>query len=282
MTNILQAVRVIVNSKIPDVASFYRSQNRINAVGDALEAFVKDIFANTVNETNENSKHEAYSKLLSYSGNANNPPDLMIKGGDAIEVKKVGLGAGKIALNSSYPATKLFSDSPMITSTCRNCEAWTEKDIIYAIGCFQNSKLKILWLIYGDCYAANRETYEKIRKKISQGVREIESVEFSFTKELGRVNKIDPLGITDLRIRGMWQIENPKNVYNYLNINYQLNKSFHLYVLIKDTKYLSFPIEDRKQIESLAKLDLVIKDIKIKSPDNPIQLIPAKLMIYQI
>jgi hypothetical protein len=38
MTNILQAVRVIVNSKIPDVASFYRSQNRINAVGDALEA----------------------------------------------------------------------------------------------------------------------------------------------------------------------------------------------------------------------------------------------------
>ena len=56
MTNILQAVRVIVNSKIPDVASFYRSQNRINAVGDASEAFVKDIFANTVTKTNENSK----------------------------------------------------------------------------------------------------------------------------------------------------------------------------------------------------------------------------------
>ncbi len=51
---------------------------------------------------------------------------------------------------------------------------------------------------------------------------------------------------------------------------------------MKETKYLSFPIEDRKQVESLAKLDLVIKDIKIKSPDNPIQLIPAKLMIYQI
>ncbi len=282
MTNILQAVRVIVNSKIPDVASFYRSQNRINAVGDALEAFVKDIFANTVTETNETSKYEAYSKLFSYSGNANNPPDLMIKGGDAIEVKKVGLGTGKIALNSSYPSAKLFVDSPMITSTCRNCESWTEKDIIYAIGCFANNKLEILWLIYGDCYAASRETYEKIKNKITQGVSEISSVEFSVTKELGRVNKIDPLGITDLRIRGMWQIENPRNVYNYIDIDYKLNKSFRLFVLIQETKYLSFSIEDRKQIESLNNPDLVIKNIKIKSPDNPIQLIPAKLMIYQI
>ena len=282
MTNILQAVRVIVNSKIPDVASFYRSQNRINAVGDALEAFVKDIFANTVNETDASSKYEAYSKLFSYSGNANNPPDLMIKGGDAIEVKKVGLGTGKIALNSSHSSAKLFVDSPMITATCRNCESWTEKDIIYAIGGFQNSKLETLWLIYGDCYAASRETYEKIKNKISQGVCEISSVEFSFTKELGRVNKIDPLGITDLRIRGMWQIENPKNVYKYLNINYDLNKSFQLFVLMQETKYLSFSIEDREQIESLNNPDLFIKDVKIKSPDNPVKLIRAKFISYQI
>ncbi|MBA2748544.1 MAG: NgoPII family restriction endonuclease [Tatlockia sp.] len=282
MTNILQAVRVIVNSKIPDVASFYRSQNRINAVGDALEAFVKDIFANTVSETDTSSKYEAYSKLFSYSGNANNPPDLMIKGGDAVEVKKVGLGTGKIALNSSYPSAKLFIDSPMITSTCRNCESWTEKDIIYAIGCFANNKLEILWLIYGDCYAASRETYEKIKNKITQGVSEISSVEFSVTKELGRVNKIDPLGITDLRIRGMWQIENPRNVYNYLDIDYKLNKSFRLFVLIQETKYLSFPIEDRKQIECLNNPDLIIKNIKIKSPDNPVKLISAKLINYQI
>ena len=282
MTNILQAVRVIVNNKIPDVASFYRSRNRINAVGDALEAFIKDIFANTVTETDASSKYEAYSKLFSYSGNANNPPDLMIKGRDAIEVKKLGLGTGKIALNSSYPSAKLFTDSPMITSTCRNCESWTEKDIIYAIGSFANSKLEILWLIYGDCYAASRETYEKIKNKITQGVSEISSVEFSGTKELGRVNKIDPLGITDLRIRGMWQIENPRNVYNYIDIDYKLNKSFRLFILIQETKYLSFPIEDRQQLESLNNSDLVIKNIKIKSPDNPIKLISAKLINYQI
>lgn len=50
MTNILQAVSTIVNNDIPDIVDFYRSRNKINAVGDALELFIKDIFANTVNE----------------------------------------------------------------------------------------------------------------------------------------------------------------------------------------------------------------------------------------
>ena len=53
MTNILQAIQTIVSNDIPDVVDFYRSQNKINAVGDALELFIKDIFANTVSETLE-------------------------------------------------------------------------------------------------------------------------------------------------------------------------------------------------------------------------------------
>jgi len=32
----------------------------------------------------------------------------------------------------------------------------------------------------------------------------IADIEFSQTKELGRVNRVDPLGITNLRIQGMW------------------------------------------------------------------------------
>ena len=56
MANLLQAIHVAINNHIVDVASFYRSKNRINAVGDALELFIKDIFANTLNETNETKK----------------------------------------------------------------------------------------------------------------------------------------------------------------------------------------------------------------------------------
>lgn len=97
MGNLLRAIYTATNNSIADVASFYRSQNRINAVGDALEFFVKDIFANTLNETDENKKNLAYEKTFSYFGNANNPPDIMLmNGGDAIEVKKLNRKIAKL------------------------------------------------------------------------------------------------------------------------------------------------------------------------------------------
>ncbi len=88
MTNILQAIYTIVNNDIPDVVDFYRSHNKINAVGDALELFVKDIFANTLNEIDEVRNKKLTKEVFSYAGNTNNPPDLMLALGDAIEVKK--------------------------------------------------------------------------------------------------------------------------------------------------------------------------------------------------
>ncbi|WP_289501422.1 NgoPII family restriction endonuclease [Gloeocapsopsis sp. IPPAS B-1203] len=233
MGNFLRAIYTATQNSMADIASFYRSKNRINAVGDVLEYFVKDIFANTLSETDENKKNIAYEKTFSYFGNANNPPDLMlINGGDAIEVKKIESENSQIALNSSYPSAKLFADGPMITANCRNCESWYERDLIYAIGSIKKNKLSLLWFIYGDCYAASREVYERIRTIIADGVVAIPGVEFSKTKELGRVNKVDPLGITHLRIRGMWNIEHPNKAYRYLNIDYQANKTLRLFALI--------------------------------------------------
>jgi NgoPII restriction endonuclease len=128
MTNLIQAICTITTNKIPDVVSFYRNQNKINAAGDALELFVKDIFANTLNEKDEVKKAEIYENLFSYFGNANNPPDFIIKNGDAVEVKKLESETASIALNSSYPSAKLFANSPMITRACRECEQWSTID----------------------------------------------------------------------------------------------------------------------------------------------------------
>ncbi|MBW4639780.1 MAG: NgoPII family restriction endonuclease [Gloeocapsa sp. UFS-A4-WI-NPMV-4B04] len=285
MANFLQAIHTAINNNITDVASFYRSRNKINAVGDALEAFVKDIFANTLNETNENTKNDVYEKVFSYSGNPNNPPDLMlINRGDAIEVKKIDAERKQIALNSSYPSAKLFSDSPMITTTCRNCENWDERDIIYIIGSINKTanKLTLLWFVYGDCYAASKEVYERIRTTIASGLLSIPEVEFSDTNELGRVNKVDPLGITHLRIRGMWNIEHPSKVYSYLNIKHLPNKTLRLFALVRESKYQSFPLEDRERLETSVNSNFSITDVQIKLPDNPVKLVPAKLITYQI
>lgn len=284
MTNILQAINTIVNNPIPDLVSYYRnkSHNRINSIGEALEEFIKDVFADTTSETDTMKKLEKYNQLFSYTGNQNNPPDLMIKNGDAVEVKKIESINSGIALNSSYPKARLYQDSPMITAACRKCETWTEKDLIYAIGCTPKQKLRLLWLVYGDCYAASKETYERISKQIAVGINQIPDVVFSKTKELGRVNQVDPLGITYLRIRGMWGIENPLKAYNYINLGYDNSSQFQLNVVMRLEKYVSFPESQRIKLENLSQPGFSIADNKIKYPDNPCQLIPVKIISYKL
>src|SRR3989344_7082463 len=242
-TNLLVAISNLIKNPITGLVSHYKSVNRINGMGDALEFYIKDLFCNSVDETDLQKKNEIYSKHFSYSGNQNNPPDIMIKKGDALEIKKVEGLTSALALNSSYPKDKLYSDSPMITAECRSCEDWTEKDLIYVVGAVNNSILKNLWFIYGDCYAANKEIYEKIKNKISSGVNDIPDVEFSITNELGRINKVDPLGITDLRIRGMWGIKNPTKVFDYV-VHLDTAANFLFNAIILKDKYLSFPEKD--------------------------------------
>jgi len=282
MANLLQAIKTVVDNPISDLLSYYKGKNRINSVGDALEVFVKDIFADTLHESDESKKLVKYNQVFSYLGNQNNPPDLILRQGDAVEVKKIESLKSVIHLNSSYPKSKLFSNSLMITTACRDCEDWQEKDLIYVIGVVNEKSLKRLWFIGGDCYAADREVYERIRNKMINGLKEIQDVEFSITKELGRVNKIDPLGITYLRIRGMWGIENPINVYDYIDIKYDPSAKFEMIAILKESKYLAFAVPDITHLECTSQPGFSIRGVNIKSPNNPAQLISAKIISYKI
>lgn len=167
MSNILKAIINIANNPVVQLKETYTGRNTINNIGEALEAYIQDAFANTIYEADVEKRNQRISDVFSYLGNQNNPPDIILSGGDAIEVKKIQSKGSAIALNSSYPKSKLHSDDSKITDACRECEVWDTKDIIYAIG-----------------------------------VKEIEDIEFAETKELGRINRVDPLGITNLRIRG--------------------------------------------------------------------------------
>lgn len=277
MTNILEAICNIVENNNYNILSIYQGRNRANSVGYALEIFIKDSFANTLKETDESKRLEKYNYLFSWLGNQNNPPDIMIKGGDAIEVKKTQGQKSDIALNSSYPKSKLKSNSTMIINECRNCEDWEEKELIYCIGHTDDKKLKSLWMVYGNIYAANHKTYEIIKSKISVGINQIPTVEFNVTKELGRVNRVDPLGITNLRIRGMWQIQNPRKVFNYIHDDI-LDST--VVAIIPTEHYTLFPRESILRIESLKIKGFSISDKKVKNPNNPAKLIDCKLIMY--
>lgn len=253
----------------------------MNGMGDALELYVKDAFANTFDIVDEQERMSKHKEKFSWLGVQNNPPDIMIRGGDAIEVKKNQGPSSNIPLNSSYPKAILKSDSPMITSECRSCEPWEQKDLVYCMGHTTDTSLKSLWLFYGNTYAAKQETYERIRNTISSGIGEIEDVVFAETKELGRVNKVDPLGITSLRIRGMWQIENPRKVFSYLHET-DVSKSFELVSIVPVEKWATFPQESIERISAISNPDFTIKQTNIKDPNNPANLLEVKLIKYLV
>ncbi|CCG57867.1 FnuDI restriction endonuclease [Brachyspira pilosicoli WesB] len=282
-TNLIKAIINIVNNPVTKLKTYSKGSNRINNAGDSLEEYIKDIFVSSVFENDENIRNKKISEYFSYTGNKNNPPDIIIKQGDAIEVKKIENITSDLALNSSYPKSKLYSNSDMITEACRNCEiGWKEKDIIYAIGVVNKSnELSQLSFIYGEDYAASNDIYERIRNTIKNGIIDIENIEFSQTNELGKVKKIDPLGITSLRIRGMWHIQNPIKTFSYV---YKRNEKakFNLMSIINEDKlYNSFS----NDFEELVKIsnknsNLRIIDIYIKNPNNPAKLKKSKLITF--
>ena len=278
--NIVNAIVNLVNQTTLVVEAKESSGNRANDMGIALEDYIKDLFAGTSNlETRE--KLEKWQEVFSYLGNNYNPQDIILRNGDAIEVKKIQTNGSHIALNSSYPKHTLKRTNPLINSACRESEDWEEKDMIYTIGVVEKQKLRSLCMVYGTEYCASDEIYLRIRSRIKNAVVNAPGVETEETRELGHINKVDPLGITYLRVRGMWGIDNPVRVFNYVYTP-RNDAEFNFMCIVNDTKWSSF--DNREELVKLAETHdrLDISDVKVKDPDNPAKLKSAKLITYYI
>ena len=278
--SIIDAIINLVNNPVQKLTREYRSKNRANNAGEALEEYTKDLFAGSFGK-DDIERHELHSKTFSYLGNNSNPPDAMLWGGDAIEVKKIEHNDASLALNSSYPKHVITSDSPMISDACRNAEDWLKKDMLYVVGIVKDNMLRHLAMVYGLDYCASEHCYSRLKTRIAQGVNTIEGVDFSPTKELGRVNRVDPLGITYMRVRGMWGIENPWTAFRYV---YQrdFRKQLNFMCLINKRKWEQLPEVDRLNYLAKRHSQFHIKDVRIKDPDNPAKLNDAKLITYSV
>lgn len=283
--NIIDAIITIIQQpshKLVKYTSSGRNTNRMNVMGDPLEEYVKNMFADTFGVTDPIDRMKSISQTFSYLGNDSTPPDGMLKGGnmgDAIEVKKTN-SFGGIQLNSSHPKSKLLSTSTMITNDCRTCEDWTERDMIYVMGQVSNDSVKTLCMVYGMDYCANNSVYESLKDKVVNGIKNIPDIRWADrTEELGRVNMVDPLGITYLRVRGMWFIQHPIRVFDYI-YDLDTSKEFNLMVLINEDKISQFNNFEKlvDMIQTYPSLE--IKDVQIKNPNNPAQLRNAKLITY--
>jgi hypothetical protein len=75
----------------------------------------------------------------------------------------------------------------------------------------------------------------------------------------------------------MWGIENPAKVFAYIT---ETTNNFANLILLRE-KYDSFPENERMTLEKLCDDNFSIFDIRIKNPDNPAQLLDAKLLMIR-
>ena len=245
-TNLLKAFLSLKNTDWKLSKSNSGRGTSINRIGEPLEKFVLNLFD---------------EKEVSYIGGPNNPPDIMLKNAEAIEVKKLLPNAREIPLNSSSPKSKLFSTDKMLKKDCVSSEEWKEKDMVYVIGGVQNNTLENIWFVYGSCFAANNEVYEEAKIKLQDGIKKINSLDLGETREIGRVNNIDPFGITNLRIRGMWTIQHPQRIFK------DFIDDSNAYMVMEFDKFNSIKEKD-SFIKKLLK-EIKTEEIKITDPNNP-------------
>ena len=99
--NVLNAILNAINDSEQKLRAATDGHNRLHALGESLEKYVRDIFAGTLG-LSEEERMLKQAECFSYGGGKNNPPDAIIRNGDAIEIKKVET-IGGVPLNSSYP-----------------------------------------------------------------------------------------------------------------------------------------------------------------------------------
>jgi len=270
MSNILKAIITITENFDQKIDAIHFENNRANSVGEGLELFVATSFCDFKKE------EATLDSVFSYRGAKNNPPDFILKNSDAIEVKKISTDTTQIQLNSSHPKDKIYVNDPKMTQSARDCEKWHSKDLLYIVGKLDKSHLANIWLVYGDCFVADKQIYKNIEKPIKNVISSLGNT--SLTKELGRLNNVDTLKVSSLRVRGMWLLQNPSNIFSN-SIPSLKETNYKLVSIISLDKYNNFPKDDIKTIEN--NKSLKIEDIKIPNPNNPAMKIAVKLILWR-
>jgi hypothetical protein len=232
----------------------------LGAQGKPFEIFAKNMFAGCLGALSSH-VDAAWERTFSWRGSANHPPDFMIRGGDAVEVKIHG-GISQIQLNSSPPKRTLNVVDPRIQDGCRNCEDWTEKDFLYFIGKANSEYVEALWMIDGTCIADSSDTYDMIFDKLALTVTNLGGEPGN---EIGRLNDVDALKATSLRIRAMWLLEHPARVFRSVLLEPE-DDSFVLNVLISTEKWDCYTKQETDAVIALAEYGLSVQQVLI--PDS--------------
>ncbi|XNN69253.1 NgoPII family restriction endonuclease [Bacillus pumilus] len=278
-TNVLVALKNILDRNSCILTPIFRSNGSVNAAGDSLEYFVKDMFCTGASQYQyEHEKMRKYNEYLSWTGNSSNFPDFIVKGGVGVEPKKLNNQSyTSLALNSSYPKDYIYPNSQNLPKFIDEDE-WDKKDVIYVAGNLNtaNNKLLSIWFAYGNTMVANRSIYLNLIDEIREAIASTNATLME-SKELARAKGIDLLKLSNLRVRGMYELEHPHKVFSkYISrddIPIGASKIF-LIMLVED--YIA--IEEKPDLSIyLASGKLKKTEINIPNPNNPNESLKAIL-----
>lgn len=293
--NIIDAIGTLIRQQPLYLNDPYSSEDpKHSAHYWSIEEYIRNLFADTFYVNDEDKKRTRQVEVFSYLGNSTNPPDLILRGGDAIEIKNIYIHEiylhercsylspnAPLILNTVYPRQKLFADDSLVTKSCKEAERWKEKDIIYAVGVSEGKQLTHLCMVYGIDYCASAEHYKNMLSEMRKRLKDIPNMGFYNERYLGKVNAIDPTGATYLDLRNMWHIKNPWSFFNYV---YRPNPKakFNFMCIIREEKFFSFRNSNNLLAWREICPNLIIKQVRIKDPDKPDKMNDAFLIRYDI
>jgi hypothetical protein len=279
MVSVLNAIYNIVVGQRFSVLDQANSTNRINRQGEPLEMFIRRALVGNFVTSSEIELAKQSQDIFSYASHDSSPPDLMIRGGDAIEIKKFESFSNTIQLNSSYPKSVLHSDYPLLSAECRQCETWQQKDLIYILAVVKAKKIQEIWFVDGATYAASRDVYESVFDRIKASVHTTEGLNIK-NSELGRVTQIDPLNRTQLRIRGMWLIEHPRVAFAQLFKSVK-STGVQLYGVLRHEKYRQLIAQEPRLETSLKQAGCVIATSHVLDPNNRARVLDVTTLHFE-
>ena len=239
-----------------------------NQLGDEFEQLIRKSLRSNLDENND----EFDDVYFSYIGNDAQPPDLIIRDGDALEIK-IKEGFGQLQTNSSWPRDRLLQSDPKLNESCRKCEKnWLEKELFYVIGNRKKADpiLKNIIFVHARCMFDCTEKYIDLYKSIQDAVN---SLNFPFTAsdEIARLNEIDILGRAGLRVRGMFIMDHPMKIFEEI-----FNKEIRITALMTKKHFQTLVNEENKDI--FYNSPIKVRGVQIPSPSDTLEEIECVLL----
>ncbi|MBC6308616.1 NgoPII family restriction endonuclease [Listeria sp. FSL L7-1582] len=282
-TNVLVALKNILDRNSCRLTPLFRSNGSANTAGDSLEYFIKDMFCTGgILHSIEEDKNKIYDKYLSWKGNSTNFPDFIVRGGVGVEPKKMnGKGNASLSLNSSFPKAYIYPDTQNIPPQNLIDEEtlWNKKNIVYAVGNLdkESDKLIRLWFAYGNTFIADERIYNGLKSKIKETIENLTSSEFVPSKEFGRIKRVDPLGNTNLRLRGMWELAHPEAIFQqFLTLTDIPDGATKVNLIIPEDDFLQ--LDDKPDLSQyINDGKLIVHKELIPNPNNNLENISVYL-----